>query len=64
MGLPSFGSYKYAMAKHDKERELEKVYASSAMSTEEYNKLAGIGKNRGLDVFESYTLKYIKPFSI
>ena len=64
MGLPSFGSYKYAMAKHDKETELEKVYASSAMSTEEYNKLAGIGKSRGGDVFESYTLKYIKPFSI
>ena len=64
MGLPSFGSYKYAMAKHDNEKELEKVYTSNAMSTKEYNELAGIGKGSGGDVFESYTLKYIKPFSI
>ena len=64
MGLPSFGSYKYAMAKHDNETELEEVYASSALSPKEYNELAGIGNSTGGDVFESYTLKYLKPFNI
>lgn len=66
MGLPSFGSYKYAMAKHDKELELEKVYTEDALSPEEFNKLAGINTKHGVSVFESKKphLKYIKPFII
>ena len=67
MGLPSFGSYIYARAKEEKEKEMEELYTSDQISDEKYNEIMGI-TGKGAKQFESISysrnLKYIKPFNL